>query len=327
MVILRHPRKEVNYLQKVTRPKRTSSLGRSSSPKQPASKQHVSKRKKTEGLPSKPKPKEGRNEEELPRGLKTVVKLEEHFQKLGCKLTRSLDSKLGRLAASKLKDIVSQPLKEKSFLEAISTGQLRGCTLMSEEGNEYAVTVVAEKNIKQGECIVAYMGNLWSKQDFDEFIGSPNDLKHLWAYDVPSEFLPGYKGPELIVEAIDCGNEARFLKDHRVDHDAHEANVESTIVWDDNSKLPYVVFCATRNIKKGEEILLDWGEETWENVLRIHKTSPKNFNLWSQELLGTNHSSSSDEDSDGDSGEDIESDDDAETLFMLKTPLPDALVT
>jgi hypothetical protein len=195
---------------------------------------------------------------------------------------------------------------------------------MQETSNEDATTIVAESNIKSGDCIVAYMGNLWSKKEFDDYIGNINDMRHLWAYDIPKVFLPGYKGPELIVEAIDTGNEARFLKDHRASNNS-QANVESTIIYDDDTKLPYVIFCSLRNIKKGEEILLDWGEETWENVLRIHKTSPKDFNLWSQKMgnpdeaaLGS-YTSEESEFFEVDEN-DIESDDDVETLFKLKTP-------
>jgi hypothetical protein len=61
--------------------------------------------------------------------------------------------------------------------------------------------------------------------------------------------MPGYTGPQLVVENMTTGNEARFVND-KWQHVNGEANVDGVITWDDDKKVPVVGFVAISTIEE-----------------------------------------------------------------------------
>lgn len=50
-----------------------------------------------------------------------------------------------------------------------------------------------------------YAGELVYAADIDK----KNPYNHLWIYDLNSELLVGYDGPELVISSVNYGNETR----------------------------------------------------------------------------------------------------------------------
>jgi hypothetical protein len=52
-----------------------------------------------------------------------------------------------------------------------------------------------------------------------------------------------------------------------------EANIEASIAFNWEDRMPYVIFCTTKEVMEGEELFLNWGEPTWKAIARIQMTN------------------------------------------------------
>lgn len=138
---------------------------------------------------------------------------------------------------------------------------------------EAALCAVAAEIIQLGEPIALYLGDLCLADD--ENVGAHNT----YLYEIsPDELrLRGFKhGANLRVDASKCGGEARFINDKFAPGGlpAREPNCFVELVFDgDNKEFVLVVF-ASKRIRKGDEIIIDYGPDYWqvasEALLRGH---------------------------------------------------------
>jgi len=132
--------------------------------------------------------------------------------------------------------------------------------------NEDAFALLAGRNYKKGELVDVYGGRMWEAKNLIE-----NGPEHtdLYAYDLNHDMLKalGYKGPRLVVENRWEGNTCGFVNDKFCRERADESvNVEAVVMWDARRKLPVVVFCTTRAVKREEELVVDYGDGYWKVV-------------------------------------------------------------
>jgi len=108
--------------------------------------------------------------------------------------------------------------------------------------------VFAKKNIKKDAMVGEYTGILRN-------YSIKPDSKYAFAY--PTIQIGEIKYDDLVVDANEAGNITRFIN-HSIEH----KNVEHTIVYDNKGR--HIVFYASRNIKAGEQLFIDYGEEYWD---------------------------------------------------------------
>ena len=84
--------------------------------------------------------------------------------------------------------------------------------------------------------------------------------------------LPGYTGPALCIDASKwlgnetaCCNDTFFLSDAQA---AKVRNVAAHVLWDDDLKLPYIIFVTVRHVRIGEELLINYGPDFWLPICR-----------------------------------------------------------
>ncbi len=128
-----------------------------------------------------------------------------------------------------------------------------------------AFGVVAATKFRKGEYILCYWGRLRDAEEYadkstadSEWCGAlpcgacdgPRaDAAGRYTFTIQSDQIPGYTGPQLIVENMTTGNEARFVND-KWQHVNGEANVEGVVSWDDDKKVPVVGFVALGTIEE-----------------------------------------------------------------------------
>ncbi len=128
-----------------------------------------------------------------------------------------------------------------------------------------AFGVVAATKFRKGEYILCYWGRLRDAEEYaDKSTGDSEWCERLpsgacdaprtdtvcrYTFTIDSEHIPGYTGPQLVVENMTTGNEARFVND-KWQHVNGEANVEGVVIWDDDKKVPVVGFVALCHIEE-----------------------------------------------------------------------------
>lgn len=69
---------------------------------------------------------------------------------------------------------------------------------------------IAATNLHKGECVVMYYGKLREAEE----CANEDPVKQWYSFSIGRDDLPkSYLGPELIIENLTCGNEARFIND------------------------------------------------------------------------------------------------------------------
>jgi hypothetical protein len=124
--------------------------------------------------------------------------------------------------------------------------------------------VVAATKFRKGEYILCYWGRLRVAEDYANdskgaesewfpflscvLLAATNSARR-YTFTIDNDQIPGYTGPQLVVENMTTGNEARFVND-KWQHPSGEANVEAVISWDDDKKVPVVGFTAIATIEE-----------------------------------------------------------------------------
>jgi hypothetical protein len=141
----------------------------------------------------------------------------------------------------------------------LRSGRLEKCNLYQSSLDPECVTVLAMESIEQDEDIGVASGELMEQAPFDDFIDDLKDVRHLWAYAIDiKSFLPGYKGPELLMSSVLFGNEVRFLNDPTWKGNGQTANVEARLAF--TTGFPVIVIRTLCKINAGDELLMDWGD-------------------------------------------------------------------
>ena len=101
---------------------------------------------------------------------------------------------------------------------------------------------------------------LFSTKDFDKF-----DVVGQYTGNLVNKLEGGIyvaSSDNCCIDAIDAGNELRFINDYR--NVSNIANVTIRICYID--KKPRVLFVVTNEIKEGEQLLTDYGDDYWSNL-------------------------------------------------------------
>lgn len=103
--------------------------------------------------------------------------------------------------------------------------------------------VFAENDIAKGDFIGEYSGVL------REVKQAPDDLDYAWYYS-----LDGVDGKKLVVDGKNYGNELRFIN-----HANNPNTVRIDVIGKDGNF--HVVYIASKNIKKDEQLTVSYGRE------------------------------------------------------------------
>ncbi|WIA34173.1 hypothetical protein OEZ86_012532 [Tetradesmus obliquus] len=144
---------------------------------------------------------------------------------------------------------------------------------MSKESGRNCFVPTAAESFRRGQPVGFFSGILQEQDKADRALRQLDDSRHLWFYDIPASALAGYgyTGPDLVLNMLDRGSELRFTQDAKW-HNPNGDNNIAAVLWvlpmqlADGSSLPIPhIFChaQTRQIRKGVELLLDWGDECW----------------------------------------------------------------
>lgn len=111
------------------------------------------------------------------------------------------------------------------------------------------------------------------KDDEEKLVGSCYNISAESIADVASKHGHRYTGPDLVLEHYSVGNEFKHLHDTFWEDGSARANckIYVTPVWNSAKGFAvlYPILYATRRIKPGETLYIDWGDEFWAYVSRI----------------------------------------------------------
>ena len=177
--------------------------------------------------------------------------------------------------------------------KALSDGQLIGCEARGDTRTG-TFAVFASKYIGMNRVVGVETGVLWTKAAYEAAEASEHELDRLLgihATDIKAADLSGlgYKGPDLVLEVTSCANECKFLNDPSWAHSdgSRVANVQACLVFDSVAELPRIAYFATRPIKAGEELFVDWGKRTWAGICTAQLIGQARMSkaLWQKQKL------------------------------------------
>lgn len=150
-----------------------------------------------------------------------------------------------------------------NLAQMLRTGSLQKCSLFQSKIDPECLTVIANEYIAKGEDVGIVCGEIMEQDVFDKWLeDDEEDIRHLWTYGIAPELIPGYQGPELVINSVVFGNETRFINDPTWKSARAQPNVQARL--DFSTEFPVVVICATRPIHHGDELLINWGEKCVE---------------------------------------------------------------
>jgi SET domain-containing protein len=65
------------------------------------------------------------------------------------------------------------------------------------------------------------------------------------------------------------------MQDFKVD-----PNVGAYLVFDLESKIPHIVYYTNKAVKKNQELVTNWGGETWERICEIELNARDETSIW-----------------------------------------------
>ena len=128
---------------------------------------------------------------------------------------------------------------------------------------EVPLCAVAAENIQVGEPIAQYLGDLCLED------GTGGGASNTYIYELAADEMRrrGFKGSATLrVDASKAGGEARFINDKWSPGGlpARRANCFVELIFDGDAKEFMLVFFASRKIRKGEEVIADYGPDYWK---------------------------------------------------------------
>ncbi|KAF6255347.1 hypothetical protein COO60DRAFT_1462232 [Scenedesmus sp. NREL 46B-D3] len=143
---------------------------------------------------------------------------------------------------------------------------------MSKEQGRNCFVPTAAQPCRRGQPVGWFSGTLQEKDKACRVLRRLDVSRHLWFYDIPASALGdyGYTGPDLVLDMLDRGSELRVTHDAKW-HKPNSSNNIAALFWmlpmqlADGSTLaiPHIFGHAQQHIRKGGELLLDWGDECW----------------------------------------------------------------
>ena len=129
--------------------------------------------------------------------------------------------------------------------------------------------VVATKDYEEDEPIMPYHGKLITEAEAA--------AENFYLYEMTAGLGDTYDGPPLFVDPKDTGNESRFVNDQWAPKGMwhQKFNAYAKLFWDPETKLPHIFILADKTIKKGTEILYDYGIDSywrvcWRSMMQEH---------------------------------------------------------
>ena len=108
-----------------------------------------------------------------------------------------------------------------------------------------------------------------------------NEENH-YLYDIMTENMGrGYDGPDLVVDPLRKGGIARFINSSWSPDGfkQRQINCEPCIVFHPEDHLPMIVYFAVRKIRRGEEIIADYGPQFWNVAFKQLMTKHTHYCL------------------------------------------------
>ena len=137
--------------------------------------------------------------------------------------------------------------------------------------SELALAAVAAYQIEVGEPIALYLGDLVTADADDP------DNTYTYELDADELRLRGYAASAALrVDASTSGNESRFINDcwTPAGLPPRTPNCYLELIFDGQTQEFHLCFFASRRIRAGREIIVDYGPDYWEatheSLLRTH---------------------------------------------------------
>ena len=134
----------------------------------------------------------------------------------------------------------------------------------------------ATAEINEGDPFLIYTGMLKEKDD------PTIDEENHYLYDITKENMGrGYDGPDLVVDPLRKGGVARFINSSWSPDGfkQRQINCEPCIVFHPEDHLPMIVYFAARKIRRGEEIIADYGPQFWNVAFKQLMTKHTHYCL------------------------------------------------
>ncbi|KAF8877834.1 hypothetical protein CPB84DRAFT_1966274 [Gymnopilus junonius] len=117
------------------------------------------------------------------------------------------------------------------------------------KGSEHGLGAFAAKDIKQGECVGEYIGELHLSLLYDHMAILQKHIHSNYAFDLV--------GGITVLDSAYLGNETRYLN-----HSSNHSNCSAEVMLINGEQR--IVLTAIRNIKADEELTLNYGSAYWE---------------------------------------------------------------
>lgn len=126
-------------------------------------------------------------------------------------------------------------------------------------------------------------GILRETEEFESEM-SEDSLMHVYSTGIQSSLMAelGYNGPDLLVETTQQANETRFVQDASWSYAPYDVspNAGYFLIFDLETSRPYIMLFALENIRKNEEILVAWGNESWDGLCRKYLSAQAETSQW-----------------------------------------------
>lgn len=136
--------------------------------------------------------------------------------------------------------------------------------LFASPGLDHGRAAVAKCDISEEFPIAQYSGELMYNSDKEL------DEVSAYTYELVDMKKRGYRGKRLFVNAERKGGLSRFINDiwTPTGYPKKAANCYMRVVIDQETSLPMAVVYSQAKIKKGEEVLIEYGEQYWNVMFR-----------------------------------------------------------
>ena len=195
---------------------------------------------------------------------------------LGFKVTTQVEVQLKDKNRAALMDLSGHAMQEcnEEQLRKVMLGSMTNVQLHRDVQSPGNYTIMYTKNLKKGSPVAAYWGTLMERSKHRH---PADSLMHLWAYDLHPWMLKhySYTGEPLVMVSEACGHCMRYCQDAAwIDGATERNNLEARVELsaDPNNgglPVPLVVMYTTRDVKAGEEGLLDYGKRCLRSCQQI----------------------------------------------------------
>ena len=146
--------------------------------------------------------------------------------------------------------------------------------------NQPCFALVATATMRKEACVGAYVGRVRTGEEYNK---STHPYDSVYAYKVDGFEL------DLVIDSLHAGNALRFMNDCFARQGGRlTANVSPRFLFDAVSHKPncFILVSADKGVKKGEELVTDYGRQYWNRIVRALLRAHGRFGDQARLLIG-----------------------------------------